>query len=69
MITLVSLLLRTTATSERQGSKLAAELSVQCLRRFRATETGYCLAVSTYLDTRFKNLAFRDSTNVEPVKA
>uniref|UniRef100_A0A671XLS4 HAT C-terminal dimerisation domain-containing protein n=1 Tax=Sparus aurata TaxID=8175 RepID=A0A671XLS4_SPAAU len=69
VIPLVSLLLRTTATSERQGSKLAAELSVQCLRRFRAIETCYGLAVSTYLDTRFKNLAFRDSTNVEPVKA
>nr|XP_020464748.1 zinc finger BED domain-containing protein 1-like [Monopterus albus] len=69
VIPLVSLLLKSTANSERQGSKLAAELSAQCLRRFRAIETFYGLAVSTYLDIRFKNLAFRDSSNVEPVKA
>ncbi|XP_051787963.1 zinc finger BED domain-containing protein 4-like [Erpetoichthys calabaricus] len=69
VIPLVSLLHRTTATSERKGSKLAAELSVQCHRCFKAIETFYGLAVSTYLDIRFKNLGFRDSANVEPVKA
>uniref|UniRef100_A0A3Q2CC25 HAT C-terminal dimerisation domain-containing protein n=1 Tax=Cyprinodon variegatus TaxID=28743 RepID=A0A3Q2CC25_CYPVA len=69
VVPLVSLLLRSLCASEQEGSKLAAELSAQCHRRFRATETFYGLAASTYLDIRFKNLAFRDSSNVEPVKA
>lgn len=69
VIPLVSVLLRTASASERQGSKLAAELSAQCHHRFRSIETFYGLAVSTYLDIRFKNLGFRDSANVEPVKA
>lgn len=69
VIPLVSVLLRTASASDRQGSKLAAELSAQCHHRFRAIETFYGLAVSTYLDIRFKNLGFRDSANVEPVKA
>ncbi len=64
VIPLVSLLLRSTASYECQGSKIAAELSAQCLRRFRCIETFYGLAVSTYLDTRFKNLGFRDVANV-----
>ncbi len=68
VIPLVALLLRSTATYQCQGSKLAAELSAQCQRRFRGIETFYGLAVSTYLDIRFKNLGFRDMTNVEPVK-
>jgi len=62
-------LLRSASASERQGSKLAAELSAQCQHRFRAIETFYGLAVSTYLDIRFKNLGFRDSANLESVKA
>lgn len=69
MIPLVSLLLRSTAFYECQVSKLAAELSAQCQRRFRGIETFYGLAVSTYLDTRFKNLGFRDMANVESLKA
>lgn len=48
---------------------LAAELSAQCQSHFRGIETCYGLAVSTYLDIRFKNLGFRDMANVEPVKA
>ena len=58
VITLVSLPLRTTATAEHQGSKLAAELSAQCHCCFRATDLFYVLAVSTYLDIRFQILAF-----------
>uniref|UniRef100_A0A3B4TRY0 BED-type domain-containing protein n=1 Tax=Seriola dumerili TaxID=41447 RepID=A0A3B4TRY0_SERDU len=56
VIPLVTLLRRSTATHESQGIKLAAELSSQCQHRFRAIETFYGLAVSTFLDTRFKNL-------------
>lgn len=69
VIPLVSLLLKSAASNERQGNTLAAELSAQCQRRFRGIETCYGLAVSTYLDIRFKNLGFRDMANVEPVKA
>lgn len=65
---LVSLLLRSTASNDCQGSNLAAELSAQCQRRFRGIETFYGLAVSTYLDPRFKNLGFRDMANVESLK-
>uniref|UniRef100_A0A3Q3QX58 HAT C-terminal dimerisation domain-containing protein n=1 Tax=Monopterus albus TaxID=43700 RepID=A0A3Q3QX58_MONAL len=68
VIPLVSLLLRSTASYECQGSKIAAELSAQCQRRFRGIETFYGLAVSTYLDARFKNLGFRDMANVESLK-
>uniref|UniRef100_A0A3B3S4P9 HAT C-terminal dimerisation domain-containing protein n=1 Tax=Paramormyrops kingsleyae TaxID=1676925 RepID=A0A3B3S4P9_9TELE len=69
MIPLVSLLLRSTASYSCEGSKLAAELSAQCQHRFRNIETFYGLAVSTFLDIRFKNLGFRNSTNVETMKA
>ncbi len=68
VIPLVSLLMRSTATYQCQDSKLTAELSAQCQRRFRGVETFYGLAVNTYLDIRFKNLGFRDMANVEPVK-
>uniref|UniRef100_A0A3B1JXR9 HAT C-terminal dimerisation domain-containing protein n=1 Tax=Astyanax mexicanus TaxID=7994 RepID=A0A3B1JXR9_ASTMX len=54
VIPLVTLLQRSKATHESQGIKLAAELSSQCQHRFRAIETFYGLAVSTFLDTRFK---------------
>uniref|UniRef100_A0A3B1JDP8 BED-type domain-containing protein n=1 Tax=Astyanax mexicanus TaxID=7994 RepID=A0A3B1JDP8_ASTMX len=69
VIPLVSLLQRTLSGSEQEGSKLAAELLAQSHRRFRTIETFYGLAVSTYLDIRFKNMGFRDSSNVEPIKA
>lgn len=60
VIPLVSLLLRTTKASESQGSKLAAQLSGHCHRRFNSTETFYDFAVCTFLDNRFKNLGFCD---------
>lgn len=68
MIPLVSLLLRATGADERKGSKLAAELSVQCQRRFKGIEGFYGLAASTFLDTRFKNLGFCDTAKVETLK-
>ncbi len=68
VIPLVSLLLRATAASERQGCSFAAELAQQCQRRFRGVETIHSLAASTFLDMRFKHLAFRDKDHVEAVK-
>ncbi|MBN3281745.1 ZBED4 protein, partial [Polyodon spathula] len=58
VIPLVSLLLRAAAATERQGSSLDTELALQCQRRFRGIETFHSLAASTFLDIRFKNLAF-----------
>ena len=68
MIPLVRILQRSTASHECQGSKLATELSAQCHKRFSSIESFYGLAVSTYLDTRFKNVGFRDMANVDAVK-
>lgn len=68
VIPLVSLLLRATAASERQGCSFAAELAQQCQRRFRGVETLHSLAASTFLDMRFKHLAFCDKDHVEAVK-
>lgn len=68
VIPLVTLLWRSTASHESQGIKLAAELSAHCQHRFRAIESCYGLAVSTFLDPRFKNFGFRDMANVEAVK-
>ncbi|KAK6470307.1 zinc finger BED domain-containing protein 1-like [Huso huso] len=68
VIPLVSLLLRAAAATERQGSSLATELALQCQGRFRGIETFHSLAASTFLDIRFKNLAFRDRDNVETMK-
>ncbi|MGH0159335.1 UNVERIFIED_CONTAM: hypothetical protein FKN15_045766 [Acipenser sinensis] len=68
VIPLVSLLLRAAAATERQGSCLATELALQCQRRFCVIETFHSLAASTFLDIRFKNLAFRDRDNVETMK-
>lgn len=68
VIPLVALLLRSTASHETQGSKLAAVLSTQCQHRFRGIETFYGLSTSTYLDIRFKNIGFRDMANVDTVK-
>uniref|UniRef100_A0A672ST01 HAT C-terminal dimerisation domain-containing protein n=1 Tax=Sinocyclocheilus grahami TaxID=75366 RepID=A0A672ST01_SINGR len=64
----ISLLLRATAASERQGCSFATELAQQCQRRFRGVETIHSLAASTFLDMRFKHLAFRDKDHVEAVK-
>ncbi|RXM27657.1 E3 ubiquitin-protein ligase TRIM56 [Acipenser ruthenus] len=60
--------LKAAAATERQGSSLATELALQCQRRFRGIETFHSLAASTFLDIRFKNLAFRDRDNVETMK-
>ncbi len=68
VIPLVSLLLRATAASERQGCSFATELAQQCQRRFRGVETIHSLAPSTFLDMRFKHLAFRDKDHIEAVK-
>ena len=68
VIPLVTLLLRSTASFEAKGSKLAAVLSAQCQHRFRGIEAFYGLSISTYLDTRFKNFGFRDMANVEALK-
>lgn len=65
VIPLVSLLLGATAASERQGSSFATELAQ---RRFRGIETLHSLTASTFLDIRFKHLAFRDKDHVEAVK-
>lgn len=68
VIPLVTLLMRATAHLEAQGSQLAAMLSEQCQHRFRGIEAIYSLGSSTYLDTRFKNFVFRDTTNVQTLK-
>lgn len=68
VIPLVSLLLRATAASEHQGCSFAAELAQQCQRRFCGVETIHRFAASTFLDMRFKHLAFRDKDHVEAVK-
>lgn len=68
VIPLVTLLLRSTASHEAQGSKLAAVLSAQCQHSFKGIETFSGLSTSTYLDTRFKNFGFRDMANVDTVK-
>ncbi|XP_067305981.1 E3 SUMO-protein ligase ZBED1-like [Pseudorasbora parva] len=68
IIPLVTLLLKATAVSERQGSSFATELAQQCQRRFRGVETIHSLCASTFLDIRFKHLAFRDKDHVEVVK-
>ncbi|KAI7789919.1 hypothetical protein IRJ41_016970, partial [Triplophysa rosa] len=68
VIPLVSLLLRATVVSERQGCSFATELAQQCHRRFRGIETLHSLAASTFLDIRLKHLAFRDKDHVEIVK-
>ncbi|XP_077096440.1 E3 SUMO-protein ligase ZBED1-like [Siphateles boraxobius] len=68
VIPLVSLLLRASAATERQGSSFATELAQQCQRRFRGIETIHSLGASTFLDIRFKHLAFRDKDHVEAVK-
>lgn len=67
-IPLMSLLLRATAFYERKDNMLATELSVQCQRCFKGIETFCGLANSTFLDTRFKDLGFRDIANVGPLK-
>ena len=68
VIPLVSLLHRAAAATEHQGSSLSAQLALQIQRRFRGIETCHSLAASTFLDVRFKNLAFRDKDNVENMK-
>lgn len=68
VIPLVTLLLRSAASHEAQGSKLAAVLSAQCQHRFRSIETFHGLSTSPYLDVRFKNFGFRDMANVDTVK-
>ncbi|MGH0136788.1 UNVERIFIED_CONTAM: hypothetical protein FKN15_062076 [Acipenser sinensis] len=49
-------------------SLLLSTAALQCQRRFRGIETFHSLAASTFLDIRFKNLAFRDRDNVETMK-
>lgn len=68
VIPLVSLIHRSVAACERQGSPLATQLAQQCQRRFRGIESIHCLAASTFLDVRFKHLGFRDKDNVEVMK-
>jgi len=68
VIPLVSLLLKASAATERQGSSFAKELAQQCQRRFCGIETKHSLGASTFLDIRFKHLAFRDKDHVEAVK-
>ncbi|TNM86597.1 hypothetical protein fugu_006827 [Takifugu bimaculatus] len=65
---LVSLLQQAT-TSAAQSNSLASQLAAQCKRRFQNIEHNHTLAASTFLDIRFKNIVFCDSTNVEMIKA
>uniref|UniRef100_A0A674MNF8 BED-type domain-containing protein n=1 Tax=Takifugu rubripes TaxID=31033 RepID=A0A674MNF8_TAKRU len=68
VIPLVSLLQQAT-TSAAQSNSLASQLAAQCKRRFQNIEHNHTLAASTFLDIRFKNIVFCDSTNVEMIKA
>lgn len=68
VIPLMSLIHRSVAACERQGSPLATQLAQQWQRRFRGIESIHCLAASTFLDVRFKHLGFRDKDNVEVMK-
>uniref|UniRef100_A0A674MCS2 BED-type domain-containing protein n=1 Tax=Takifugu rubripes TaxID=31033 RepID=A0A674MCS2_TAKRU len=68
VIPLVSLLQQAT-TSAAQSNSLASQLEAQCKRRFQNIEHYHTLAASTFLDIRFKNIVFCDSTNVEMIKS
>ncbi|XP_051793095.1 zinc finger BED domain-containing protein 4-like [Acanthochromis polyacanthus] len=53
----------------QKDNTLASQLEAQCKRRFQNIEHNHILAASTFLDIRFKNIAFCDIRNVETIKS
>ncbi|CAL9706231.1 unnamed protein product [Knipowitschia caucasica] len=68
VIPLVSVLLKATAATEHQENILSRQLLFQCQRRFHSIETFYGIGACTFLDIRFRNIAFRNKDNLENVK-
>ncbi|XP_035799093.1 E3 SUMO-protein ligase ZBED1-like [Amphiprion ocellaris] len=66
VITLVCLLQR---SAGQKDNTLASQLAAQCQRRFQNIEHSHTIAASTFLDIRFKNIAFCDIGNVETIKS
>ena len=69
VIPLVSLLQHATSSAGQRNNTLASQLAAQCEQRFQNIEHNHILAVSTFLDIRFKNIVFCDPGNVETIKS
>uniref|UniRef100_A0AAQ5Y0H8 BED-type domain-containing protein n=1 Tax=Amphiprion ocellaris TaxID=80972 RepID=A0AAQ5Y0H8_AMPOC len=66
VIPLVCLLQR---SAGQKDNTLASQLAAQCQRHFQNIEHNHTIAASTFLDIRFKNIAFCDIRNVETIKS
>lgn len=69
VIPLVKQLIKVLSASDIQNENaLVKKLTANCERRFCEIESFYDMAVSTFLDLRFKDIGFHDRANVESMK-